>query len=326
MILAIDAGGTKTELAVYDNKAGKLNKIKKERYLSKDFSSIEEMLGKFLAGEKFEITCGCAGVAGPVINGTCISTNLTWDMDEVKIANYLKIKKFKLVNDLVAMSSSIPYMTEEDFDLIYQGKDHNANGTTVVLAPGTGLGEATIIYPISPKFLVIPSEGGHTDFAPRNEIEIRLLQFLIKKYGRGNYERVASGTGLLNIFEFLVEAEKLVPTTALLNSMNEKDPSAAISEFALSKEDPLAVNALEIFVSVLAAHAGNLVLSVTASGGVYLGGGIPAKILPLLKTPIFIEAYLSKGRLSYVVEAASVFVIKDGSAALHGAARIAENL
>lgn len=195
----------------------------------------------------------------------------------------------------------------------------------VVVAPGTGLGQAFLVCEENKK-IVLASEGGHTDFAPTNEVETELFLYLLKKFGRVSYERIISGSGLPNIFDFLVESNFAIPENETTERLKNEDKAAVISEMALRGEDRVCEKALEIFISVLGAHSGNLVINLLATGGVYLAGGIPHKILPKLQTKSFTESFINKGRLKMLTEVTPVYVLNHNNAAHNGAARIAESL
>jgi glucokinase len=326
MILACDAGGTKTVLSVFSIEGKILTPHKTERYVSSDYLELEDIITDFLKGTGYTITSGCAGVPGPVVNGISNSTNLSWAMDEARITDKTGIPAFKLVNDLVALASAIPFLTDDDMLTIYEGTGVVEDGVKVILAPGTGLGQGFLVPLTNGKFRVIPSEGGHADFAPTDDLQIEMLKYLRAEYGRVSYERIASGLGLRAIFKFLLETKVAVPTKELLEAVQVEDTAAMISKFALEGTDDFAVLALDIFTKVLGSQAGNMVLTLMASGGVYLGGGIPPKITSKILDGSFVESYRQKGRLSYIVDNTPVFLIKDSSAGLHGSAYIAAGL
>jgi len=292
MFLAGDIGGTKTLMGLYECEDKKLNEIITKRYSSQAFSSLEEIIDLFLKENNVKVDKACFGVPGPVVNGSVKSTNLPWTMDEKVIAEKLSITKVKLVNDLVAMSSAVPYFSESDLITLYEGKEGTRTDVFVVLAPGTGLGQATIIK-FDDKFHVLPSEAGHVDFAPLDDIQIELLKYLRKKFGRVSIERVASGEGIVNIFNYLVDTGYEKVSEKIIEKMSNEDHAAVISEAAINKSDKLCEKALDIFTQVLGSHAGNLVLTTIATGGVYLGGGIPTKILPKLTDGTFVSAFLN---------------------------------
>jgi len=227
------------------------------------------------------------------------------------------------MNDLVATAYSIPSLKPNEVFNIKKGVKMSNPERFVVLAPGTGLGQSFLIQKDG-RSLVIPSEGGHANFAPTSKIQTELFLYLLKKFGNVSYERIISGTGLPNIFDFFVEVKDRKPNQETLEKMQSKDRAIIISEMALSKKDKVCEDAMDIFVSVLGAHAGDLALSFLAYGGVYLGGGIAHKIIPKLKEDIFVNNFENKGRLKDVVEPIPINVITNNLAALKGAAFVAQ--
>lgn len=326
MILACDAGGTKTVLSVFSIEGKKLTPHKTERYNSSEYNSLEDIICHFLGDTGFKIETGCAGVPGPVVDGISNSTNLTWAMDEAVIAKTTGIPNFKLVNDLYALASAVPFLSDDDLLTVYPGSPTNGYGVKAVLAPGTGLGQGFLVPLSDGKYKVIPSEGSHADFAPVDDLQFEMMKFMKAEYGRVSVERIASGLGLRGIYKFLTDTKLATPSPEFLKEIETEDLAATISKFAMEGKDELAGLALEIFIRVLGAQAGNLVLTLMATGGIYLGGGIPPKITKKILEGSFVETYTKKGRLSYIVENTPVYLIKDSSAGLHGAAFIAAGL
>lgn len=325
IILAGDVGGTKTLLALYECSGNHLVELKSKNYVSKDFENLEFIIRDFLSIVQITPSSAAFGIPGPVENGIVKSTNLPWVVDEKLLSEKLHIPRVKLVNDLAATAYQIPFLKDEEKILIKDAAYQKRSERFVVVAPGTGLGQAFLICEDNKK-IVLASEGGHADFAPTNEIESELFLYLLKKFGRVSYERVISGSGIPNIFDFLIESNFSIPENETIERMEVEDKSKVISEMALANKDKVCVKALEIFVSVLGSHSGNLVFNLIATGGVYLAGGIPHKILSLLKTNNFIENFNNKGRLRELTKATPVYVINNNLAALHGAVRIAESL
>lgn len=324
MILAGDVGGTKTLLALFEVRDNKLVEQKNKKYASNDYDSLEIILTDFIKDGNYKIESAAFGIPGPVIDGKAKATNLKWSLDAKKIYSQFSISKVALLNDLAATAFAVPYLNKTEIIEIKKGSENILSERFAVIAPGTGLGEAFLICEDNKK-IVLASEGGHSDFAPTNEIEAELFKYLSKKFGRVSYERIISGNGLPNIFNFLVDNKYGNPKHETLERMKTEDRAIVISEIALNKRDKVCEDALEIFVSVLGAHAGNCVLTNLTTGGVYLGGGIPFKILPMLKTKIFLNSFLNKGRLSSLLEATPIYLINNNNAALIGAAWYAEN-
>ncbi len=325
MILAGDTGGTKTRLALYEQSQGKLLRRQTETFVSGDFPSLEEIIRTFLSKNHISVKKACFGVPGPIVAGRAQSTNLPWLTDEAHIVRALGIASVKLVNDLVATTSSIPFLSPDDLLTVHQGLPTGRETTFGVLAPGTGLGQA-FLYKQGEQFIALPSEGGHADFAPNNEIEIALLKYLLAKFRRVSYERVLCGPGLVNIYNFLKDTGVAAEPPELKKRMAEENPAVVISAAGQSGEFAICVQALDIFASILGAQAGNLVLTMLATGGIYLGGGIPPKISQKLMDGTAVAAYVNKGRLSDFVKAVPLYVIRDDHAALLGSAYLASKL
>lgn len=324
IVLAGDVGGTKTLLALFECRDSCLVELKSKKYKSHDFANLEMVVKDFLNHQKIKPQIAVFGIPGPVENGKAKSTNLPWAVDEKNLIKQTKIPTVKIINDLVSTAYDVPYLKPEEIIQIKDGACNNS-GTLVVIAPGTGLGQAFLISEGNKK-IIIPSEGGHADFAPTNEIEVELYLFLYKKFKHVSLERIISGNGLLNIFDYLVQSKFAKPKSETIEKMKIKDKAAVITDMAIDKKDIVCDKALEIFVSALGAHAGNLVITLLATGGVYLGGGIPYKILPKLMDKTFENSFTRKGRLEDIVEATPVYVINNNNAALHGAARFAVDL
>ncbi|MEO6693971.1 MAG: glucokinase [Ignavibacteria bacterium] len=322
MILAGDCGGTKTELALYELQRGSLIKIISEKYFNKNFSCLEDIIFSFLQDKNKKIEAACIGIAGPVDKGKVVSTNLLWDLDEKILSENLGIEKFKLANDLEAIAASISETDEKNLITIYEGDLTAVKFNKVVIAPGTGLGVAALIW-TGNECKINSTESGHTDFAPIDEIQTKLLKYLKKEFNHVSYERIVSGPGLVNIFNFLKSTWYSSIDEELSARMENEDPSSVISDEALKNTYPVCVKSLDIFMSVLGAVSGNMVLNYKATGGVYLGGGIPMKIIEKFKDDTFINSFFNKGRLSYIVKKTPVYVIADESAGTFGAALLA---
>ena len=315
MILAGDIGGTKVNLALFDS----ATRITEKRYESRDFSGIEKILDDFLKDNDSTIEKVCFGVAGRIINGKCRLTNLSWQVEVERLKKQLGIDSVWLINDLAATACAIPFLSPEDLEIIQTGASVS-EGRISVVSVGTGLGQAFLIPERNGKFIVMDSEGGHCDFSPRTRLEAELLFFLQKKYSRVSIERVLSGFGLLDIYGFL----KLVANEEdLQEAIETVDSPATIVERAIAKTSPICEKTLKLFVSLYGALAGNLALQYLSMGGVYLGGGIAPKVVPLLKEGDFMEAFLSKGRFKKVLSGIPVKVVMDETAPLLGAAQYA---
>ena len=322
MILAGDVGGTKVNLALYDFVNGNLQHVRDKRFWAKDYSGLEEIVKEFIVAEK--ITAACFGVPGPVREGRLRLTNLPWTLDSRELATHLKIDYVFLINDLQANGYGIAELTSDQIYTLSEG-DARQMANRALISAGTGLGQAFMIWD-GRDYVPYPSEGGHADFAPRNEDEIDLLRFLKQKYnGRISSERVVSGQGLTNIYEFLRDVRGLEEPLSLAERMAGEDPNAVITELALAAKSEICEKTLDMFVSAYGAEAGNFALKILALGGLYVGGGIAPRILEKLKDGTFMKAFTDKGRLSQLLVNTPVRVILESKTALMGAAAYAES-
>jgi glucokinase len=327
MILAGDVGGTKVHLALYNFEGGRLKQVRDEKFPAGGFPTLDAVVDKFLTdeltGQRSEIVAACFGCPGPVRDGRLKLTNLPWTLDQHDLAKSLNIQHIFLINDLEANGYGIPELAPESIVTLHDG-DSSAVGHRGLMAAGTGLGEAILIWD-GRTHRPIPSEGGHCDFAARNDREIALLQYLRHTlHGRVSWERVVSGIGIKNIYAYLRDVEKMEEPQWLRDRIAKEDPNAVIGQCSEDGSSPLCFDTMQIFAAAYGAEAGNIALKVLAQGGIYLGGGIAPKMLKTLKSGGFIQAYLDKGRLSPVLEAIPVRVILDDTCALLGAAAYAE--
>ena len=321
MILAGDVGGTKVHLALYDFNDGNLGHAREERYPAKDYTGLEAIVKEFLGAET--VTAACFGVPGPVRDGRLRLTNLPWTLDSRDLATNLGIQHVFLINDLEANGYGIAELAPDQIYTLSEG-DPSQMGSRALISAGTGLGQCFLPWN-GRTHTPYASEGGHCDFAPRNEDEIDLLRFLKQKYnGRISFERVVSGMGLTNVYEFLREVRGLEEPTWLAERIATEDPNAVITELAMAAKSEICEKALDMFVSAYGAEAGNLALKILAVGGLYLGGGIAPRILEKLKDGTFMKAFTDKGRLSQLLINTPVRVILESRAAVLGAAAYAE--
>ena len=322
MILAGDVGGTKVHLALYDFIDGKLEYSRDQRFAAKDYPGLEEIVKEFLGAQK--VTAACFGVPGPVRNGRLRLTNLPWTLDSHELSGSLAITHVFLINDLEANGYGVAELSADQIYTLSEG-DASQIGNRALMAAGTGLGEALLIWN-GRIHTPYPSEGGHADYAPRNEDEIDLLRFLKQRYnGRISYERVISGMGLTSIYEFLRDVRGMEESPKVAERIAAAtDPNAVITELALAAKSETCEKALDMFVSAYGAEAGNLALKLLSVGGVYIGGGIAPRILEKLKDGTFMKAFTDKGRLSQLLINMPVRVILESRAALLGAAAYAE--
>jgi glucokinase len=317
MLLAGDVGGTKTNLALYSRETG-LAPIAQATFKSKRYASLREVVAQFLSDSGAFAGLAVFGVAGPVVEGQASTTNLPWTIREGELAEALGFQKVRLLNDLEATAYGIRHLPAQDLFVLNDAPP--GDGTRIVVAPGTGLGEA-ILFHEGGCYHVIPSEGGHTDFAPTNLFELRLLRYLMGKFGHVSYERICSGSGMPNIYAYL-KKQRFAPESPEMKATLKlaADPTPIIVQKAMAGECELSIATLNAFVSILGAEAGNLALKVMATGGVYLGGGIPPKILTKLKDGTFMAAFVNKGRFAELLAKIPVYVILNDKTALFGAA------
>ena len=323
MLLAGDIGGTKSDLAVFSPEQGPRNPVHEATFMCDQYSGLEAIVLDFLEQGEIDIAHACFGVAGPVIDGRVKITNLPWIIDAKKLEDTLSLKSVRLLNDLEAIAFSIPHLEGDDLLTLYDGEPEE-KGAIAVIAPGTGLGEAFLVREGS-KYRAHCSEGGHCDFAPNSFRELSLLRYLKKRFDHVSVERVCSGSGIPNIYAYLKEQKVAEEPAWFAEKLKEADdPTPLIADTALERGDacPLCSETLNMFVSILGAEAGNLALKVLATGGVYLGGGIPPRIISSLKGPHFIAAFQSKGRLSNLISRIPVHIIMNPKAALLGAASV----
>lgn len=319
MILAGDIGGTNTRLAFVDAAPGGMRILFEKTFPSRERTSLEAALDEFFSLHRAAFTRASFGIAGPVRNGRCEATNLPWVVDAKSVAKRLRLKRVGLINDLVANAYGIAMLRGKDFVTLNKGA-RNAQGNRALISAGTGLGEAGMLWD-GAAHRPFASEGGHADFAPRNHLEMELLDHLMKRHGRVSYERLVSGPGLVNAYHFLRDTGKGKEPPWLAEQLRHGDPAAVISRHALDGKSPLCIQALDLFVSVYGAEAGNLALAIMATGGVYLGGGIAPRIVSKLREPGFMNAFTAKGRLSPLLMDIPVRVIMNPKTALLGAAR-----
>ena len=321
MFLAGDIGGTKTNLGIYSPEKGAREPLFESTFPSPKYSSLETLTREFLNTADVTVDSASFGVAGPVIKGQAKTTNLPWLIDEVQLRKTLHLKSVRLLNDLEAIAYGVTTLGQKDLHTLNKGVAL-LGGTLAVIAPGTGLGEAFLTWNLT-RYQAHASEGGHADFAPTNPLEIDLLHYLRDRFGHVSYERICSGQGLPNIYGFLKDRGYAVEQDWLADQLKAvDDPTPVIVNASLDREKPceLCIATLRIFVSVLGAEAGNLALKVLATGGVYLGGGIPPRIIPALEDKEFMESFTGKGRFSELLARMPVHVIMNPKIALIGAA------
>lgn len=315
-VFAGDIGGTKTRLAMLEVSGLQLKILRETSYASRDFASFDLLLADFLSNVD-PPRHAAFGVAGPVQGQVVQTTNLPWRIDASALQLQFGFESCILLNDLEATACGLPALGEDDLLTLQEGVK-NACGNAAVIAPGTGLGEAGLYWD-GKNHLPFATEGGHASFSPGSELEIALLRYLKMQFQHVSWERVVSGAGLVSLHEFLREYRKM-PAPQWLFEEIQSMGAAAISKAAIEGSDEICVQTLDCFVRLMGAEAGNLALKVMSSAGLYIGGGIAPKILPLLTGGAFLEAFLDKGRMRHLLEAMPVRVILNDRAALYGPA------
>jgi glucokinase len=322
-ILGADIGGTKVSLALFEWQGGRLRCGRMQSYASGELDGLPAALRLFLGTAWPQLQAAAFGVAGPVQKGRAQITNLPWVVDIEHLRTVLGIRRVKLINDLEATAYGVLTLAPADFLVLNQG--HTVPGNAAIIAAGTGLGEGLLFWD-GTQHHPAPSEGGHSDFAPRNELETELLTFLRKRHPHVSYERLLSGPGLVNIYEFLRDSGRGNEPASLAARMREEDPAAAITQAALQGGPPLCVQALDLFCAIYGAEGGNLALKVMATGGVYIAGGIAPRIRGKLTDGTFMAAFRDKGRMAPLMDVMPVRVVLRETTALQGAGFCAARL
>jgi glucokinase len=327
MLIAGDIGGTKTELAVYSTESGPRAPLARTEVRSADYSSLRAVVAEFLNAVDVSVDSGSFAVAGPVIAGCVKTTNLPWVMDERTLARDLNLRPLHLMNDLEAVARSVPVLQKEDLVTLNVGVPR-ATGPIGVIAPGTGLGESFLTWNGS-QYVAHSSEGGHSDFAPTDERQIALLRYLLRRVDHVGVERVCSGIGVPNIYEYLRSEGQIPERPDVARAIaSARDRTRAIIDAATDLHHPSALcrATIDMLVAILASEAGNLFLKVFATGGIYFAGGIARRLVSLLQGPQFIQTFSRKGRFTHLMERVPVHVITTSAALIGAAAYGLENL
>ncbi len=318
-ILAGDVGGTKINMALYNATQNNVELIKEAKYQSAEHHSFTEVIQKFLKENKLETPDRiCAGVAGPVFHGKVKITNLEEEMDAAEIKSSIGAQEVSLLNDLEVTAYGLAALKKEDIITLHNGNP-DTKGNMAIIAPGTGLGEAGLYWD-GKNYFPFPTEGGHCDFSPRTDFDIDIFHFLQKKYGIVSWEKLVAGPGIHDIYLFVRSLRNKKEPQWLTEELAKDDPSAVISKAAVDNKDEICVEAMEHFVRYLARESSNLVLKMKATGGLFLGGGIPPKIAPLLQKEIFLTNYFDCDRMEDLLKNAPLHIITQDKTALLGAA------
>jgi len=319
MILAGDIGGTHVRVAAFETESNRLNCVVEKIYEAHEHTGLPGILKDFVKTEGIPVDRACFGAAGPVRHGRVKMANLDWVIDAKQLASQLRVQSVGLINDLEAYAYGISALESKDFVTLQEGAE-DPTGNAAVISAGTGLGEAGLYWD---GFREHPfaCEGGHTDFAPGTELELALLRYLMKRYKRVSWERVLSGPGIKNIYDFLRD-EKVAEEPAWLAKQlaDAADAPALISQLALDHKAPICEQTMELFVSMFGAETGNCALKFMSLGGIYIGGSIAAKILPLMTSPTFMQSFLAKGRMQPLLADMPVKIVLSDDAGILGAA------
>jgi glucokinase len=321
LVLAGDVGGTKTHLGLFRRSGEVLEPVRDRLYATAEFASLESACADFL-GDATSVDAACVGVAGAIIDGRAHASNVAWQPSSTTLARALNGVPVRLINDLAATAYGVTHLKSSDLAVLHRAGNPPEHGNIALIAAGTGLGESALVWD-KDQYHAVASEGGHADFAPHGEEQIDLLRFLEAEFGHASYERVLSGPGLSNIYRFVRVRSRIDEPAWLVEQFAAGDRAAAIGEAALAGRDPVCVHAMSMFCDIYGSEAANLALKMLALGGVFLGGGIAPKILPMLTQGGFMLGFLSKGRLNEILSRIEVRVVLNPAAALLGAAHCA---
>jgi glucokinase len=320
MILAGEIGATGTRLAAFEKEGSRLQLVVEKTYVSQEHGSLSEIIAAFINAEGIAAHSACFGVAGPVRRGRSKISNLPWVIDSRDLAKQLKLDSVGMINDLEAYAYGIDGLDSKDFVTLNAGSE-DAEGNRAVISARTGLGVAGLYWD-GYRHHPFACEGGHSDFAPRNALEMELLAYLQKKYGRISYERLLSGPGIKNIYDFLRDAHKAEEPQWLKDQIGAApDPPAVISQLAQEGNAAICDQTLSIFVSIYGAETGNCALNFLSTGGIFIGGSVAAKNVSKMKDPIFMESFLDKGRMVDLLKEIPVTIVLNDDSGIIGAAR-----
>jgi glucokinase len=319
LLLVGDVGGTKTDLAVVSGHGGPRDRLAQRRFPSRAHAGLEDIVRAFLADTGIHVEAACFDVAGPVVAGHAQLTNLPWRLREADLASALGLERVWLINDLVATAAAVPLLRPDEVDVVQAG-EALTGGAIAVLAPGTGLGEAFLTFD-GAGYRPQASEGGHSSFAPASLLELDLLRHLWRRFDHVSVERVASGIGIPNLYEFLRDERGIEESPHLSEALAAAEDRThhIVAAAGDPSPDPLAHATVELFLHVLGAEAANLALKVLATGGIYLAGGLAQRLRDRLPHSAFLEALLASGRFRSTMERVPVAVVR-GEVAMLGVA------
>lgn len=321
MILAGDIGGTNTRLGLFTPERGPDDPVAQKKYPSQDYAGLEEIVQSFLDEHQVSVNRTSIGVAGPIKKNQASITNLPWVIDRNNLCRETGISQLAMLNDLEAMAYAIPNLDDSMLETINPGVPV-PECVKALIAPGTGLGEVFLTWD-GTRYHPHRSEGGHTEFGPRNTLEIELLSYMIKRYEHVSYERVCAGIGIPNLYSFFRDTGHYLEPASLAKALAEAEDKTPVIVTAGVQEPekyPICAAVLELFTSILGAQAGNLAMTVSSFGGIYVGGGIPPRIADYIRSPLFLDAFQDKGRLNPMVANMPIYLVTHPNTALLGAA------
>lgn len=326
-ILAGDIGGTSTRFLLAERKGEILHTLAEQCFESQRYAGLADIINEFCRPERRPVAAACFAIAGPVLHGaddeSVRVTNLPWNIVRSELARAVNIPRLQLINDFEAVGHGIGQLDEQEM-LVLQAGQPVPHGPRAVLGAGTGLGQALLLRH-GDHDVVVPTEGGHVDFGPTDALQLELAQWLIAKLGRASYEDILSGAGLARLYGFLHSRGTIPESPTVATAFKEGDPAAAIHAAAL-KQDPLAQAALDLFIKIYGAQAGNLALAGGATGGVYVAGGIAPRILESLRTGSFLAAFRAKGRMAELLQRIPLRIVVSPNVGLRGALACAQRL
>ena len=322
-VLGGDIGGTKTILRLVEGLGADSKIIAEEKYESQPYSHLNPIVEDFLNGDTTPIDSACFAIAGPVGDNKSKLTNLSWELDATQMSAHLNIPTVNLINDFAAVGYGILCLQPDDLDVI-QERTAKPEAPIAIIGAGTGLGEALMVWN-SGRYDVLPTEGGHADFAPSSDLEIGLLKYLRQRHGHVSVERVVSGQGIYSIYEYLRDTHVFPENSEVRSQLEDTETKGAvISQYGLSGQDDMCETTINTFVSAYGAEAGNIALKSLAYGGIYLAGGIAAKLGDKMHSPLFINSFLDKGRMRPLLEKMPVSIISNPKVGLMGAVYYAQ--
>lgn len=324
IVLAGDVGGTNARLATVEVDERDARIVRQSRFPSGGYPGLAPIVRQFCQEKPGCPDRACFGVACPVVGDDCTAPNLPWTVNARELAAEIGIPRTVIINDFVAVGYGIELLSLPDLETLQEGS-RVPQGPIALIGAGTGLGQGFLIWE-GDHYRVLPSEGGHADYGPRGELQSGLLQFLHRQFGRVSWERLLSGAGIVNTYQYLVASAVAPEEPTVREEMEKEDPASVITRHGLAGTDCLSAKALDLFCEILGAQAGNLALTVVATGGVYVAGGIAPRVVERLKSGPFLTAFRDKGRMSELLSRIPVYVVMSPNVGLVGAAAVAARI